>query len=495
MAANKKIAKKMIDEAVAAQMADVGVFKEKRGTKFTISDAKPYVDAVKNMKAIEGQSKEVIDLHVESVKAHYEILKDLTDTIAPKDDPFVEHYQTPPILEILYEDDPEFRKATEKFMEQLKKDEALIARESMRRYGGMYGPTCVVDFAFSPGSVSNVVNEVLKNTDIDSDYKKTLLAAKSWGMNTSYGIGGAFTEAVEAGKTAAEAAEVEVKTMQMLYDTPVDAQVKLMEDAGMDSFDCREYMKRYKEWMKPFVLAAKEAGVHPGNIVVVPAYCVGDVGHHIAQSTFNMLKDDVNMEIIEVVSHVMKNTLERGLEKGYDSLYDILSVATGSTAAAVSSMLWDEGFTAPMIVDLLTKRFHNYVNLYPGRGQAAELHNVDFMDMIHRGDKIIDDQPIGAGCKVKGIDIDFSPIENSYVLQNTQDYAYPACAISVKFSSLMRLADFPCLLTSEPVTATLMTNIIALDPGQVIAPARTCKDCAVCMYVKKHKHCNWKDTV
>jgi len=117
------------------------------------------------------------------------------------------------------------------------------------------------------------------------------------------------------------------------------------------------------------------------------------------------------------------------------------------------------------------------------------------MDMIHRGDKIIDDQPIGAGCKVKGIDIDFSPIEESYVLQNTQDYAYPACSISVKFSSLMRLADFPCLLTSEPVTATLMTNIIALDPGSVVAPARYCKDCAVCMYVKKHKHCNWKDTV
>ncbi len=493
--ANAKIAKKMIDEAVAAQMADINVFKEKRGKKFKITDAKPYVDAVKNMKAIEGQSQEVIDLHVESVKAHYEILKDLTDTIDPDDDPFVEHYQTPPILEILYEDDPDFRAAAEKFIDQIKADEALIARESMRRYGGMYGPTCVVDFAFSPGSVSNVVNEILKNTDIDSDYKKTLLASKSWGMNTSYGIGAAFTAAVEADKTAAEAAAEEVAAMQSLYDNPVEAQVNLMKDADMTSFDQAEYMRRYKEWMKPYVLAAKEAGVHPANIVVVPAYCVGDVGHHIAQSTFNMLKDDVMMEIVEVVSYVMKNTLERGLEEGYDSLYDVLSVATGSTAAAVSSMLWDEGFTAPMVVDLLTKRFHNYVNLNPGRGMAAELHNVDFMDMIHRGDKIIDDEPIGAGGKVKGIPVDFSPIAESEILNNTQRYAYPACAITVKFSSLMRLADFPCLLTSEPVTATLMTNIIATNPGGVVAPARYCKDCAVCMYVKKHQHCNWKDTV
>ncbi|MCC3144097.1 DUF2193 domain-containing protein [Halanaerobium sp. Z-7514] len=490
-----KIAKKMIDEAVAAQMADVGVFKAKRGQKFKITDAKPYVDAVKNMKAVEGQCKEVIDLHVESVKAHYEILKDLTDTIAPKDDPFVEHYQTPPILEILYEDDPDFRAAAEKFMAQLEADEALIARESMRRYGGMYGPTCVVDFAFSPGSVSNVVNEVLKNTDIDGDYKKTLLASKSWGMNTSYGIGAAFTEAVEAGKTAAEAARLEVEQMQKVYDTPVQAQIDLMDDADMTSFDQAEYMKRYKERMKPFVLAAKEAGVHPANIVVVPAYCVGDVGHHIAESTFNMLKDDVNMEIVEVVSNIMKNTLERGLEAGYDSLYDVLSVATGSTAAAVSAMLWDEGFTSPMIIDLLTKRFHNYVNLNPARGQAAELHNVDFMDMIHRGDKIIDDEPIGAGCKVKGVEVDFSPWSESEILNNLHRYAYPACSITVKFSSFMRMADFPCLLTSEPVTATLMTNIIATDPGQVVAPARYCKDCAVCLYVKKHKHCNWKDTV
>jgi hypothetical protein len=32
-------------------------------------------------------------------------------------------------------------------------------------------------------SASNVVNEVLKNTNIDGDYKKTLLAAKSWYEN------------------------------------------------------------------------------------------------------------------------------------------------------------------------------------------------------------------------------------------------------------------------------------------------------------------------
>ena len=38
-----------------------------------------------------------------------------------------------------------------------------------------------------------------------------------------------------------------------------------------------------------------------------------------------------------------------------------------------------------MIVDLLTKRFHNFVQQFPTRGAAAELHNCDFMDMIYRG--------------------------------------------------------------------------------------------------------------
>ena len=46
---------------------------------------------------------------------------------------------------------------------------------------------------------------------------------------------------------------------------------------------------------------------------------------------------------------------------------------------------------------------------------------------------------------------------------NPQRYTYPACAITVRFSSLMRLADYPCLLTSEPITATMMTNVVVAD--------------------------------
>ncbi|BCV21952.1 DUF2193 domain-containing protein [Moorella sp. Hama-1] len=486
---------KMVAEAMAAQKADVEVIKAKRGGVFKITDAKPYVDAVNGMKVGEGQSPEVIRLHVDSVNAHYDILNQLTETVRPEDDPFVEHYQTPAILEILYELDPAFRQAVEKFIAAIAANEALVGREAIRRYGGFYGPTCVVDFAYCPGSTSNVVNDILRGLDIDKDYKKAILSAKSWGMNTSYGIGAAFAAAIEAGKTASEAVKEEIAMLQLVYDRPIEAQTRLMIEAGHSSFDVKKYMEMYKERMRPAVKAAVDAGVHYGNIVTVPAYCVGDVAHHIAQSMFNMAKDDMTMAIIEAVTEVMEKTLNVGLEQGFKSQYDVLSVATGSSAAAVAYILEKDGFTVPMVIDLLTKRFFNYVQKYPNRGAAAELHNCDFLDMLHRGSKILEVSPIGAGGKVRGIPVQLDPIDANDVITNPQRYTYPACAITVRFSSLMRLADFPCLLTSEPVTATLMTNIIALDPQTPGSPARVCKDCAVTTLIKRHDYCNWKQSV
>jgi len=185
---------------------------------------------------------------------------------------------------------------------------------------------------------------------------------------------------------------------------------------------------------------------------------------------------------------VLEDMLKAGLDK-YESVYDVLSVATGSTAAAAAYILEKDGFTVAMVVDLLTKRFTNYVQMYPVRGGAAELHNVDFMDMLWRGSKIL------AKGKIKGVPLNLGAIDNNDVVSNPQRYTYPACAITVRFSSLMRLADFPCLLTSEPVTATLMTNVIALDPKTPGAPLRACKDCAVVSLIKRCSYCNCKATV
>ncbi len=496
----QEIIKKMIAEAMTAQHADVNQIKKKRGQNFVIDDTKVYVDAIKGMKPAGTQSKAVFSLHTDSVNAHYTILRSLTKTIRPEDDPYVEHYQTPVIMEMLCDEDLAFKKSVDAFVNSVKKAEALIGKESARRYAGFYGPTCVVDFALIPGSSSNIVNQILRTTDIPLAHKQAILAAKSWGMNTSYGIGDVFAHTLENGTTLADAVRQEIAMIQSIYATPVEAQARLMDSVGQSSFDCRKYMKDYRTKMKNAVSAALDEGVHYGNIVTVPAYCVGDIAHHIAQSTYNMCKDDVVMAVIDSVTEVMDKTLAAAAPH-MKTIQEPLSVATGTSASAAEYILELDGFNAIMVVDMLTKRYHNYVQIYPKRGAAVELHNCDFMDMIYRGWKMVDKarrmqngEPGPLVPKIAGFDVDLSPIHENDVLMNPQRYAYPACAMTVRFSAMMRLADYPCLLTSEPVTATLMTNIIALNKEAPAAPARICKDCASAALMDfRHCSCQWKE--
>lgn len=77
-----------------------------------------------------------------------------------------------------------------------------------------------MDFALVPGSTSNVVNQILRNTSIPDDHKKTILAAKSWGMNTSYGVGDVFAHAIEGGDTLTNAVKKEIEMLSSIYDHP-----------------------------------------------------------------------------------------------------------------------------------------------------------------------------------------------------------------------------------------------------------------------------------
>jgi hypothetical protein len=240
-------------------------------------------------------------------------------------------------------------------------------------------------------------------------------------------------------------------------------------------------MDGYKSKMTPVIEAAYKAGVHPANIVTIPAYCVGDIGHHIAQSAYNMFKDDMVFAIYESVTKVFAETLKKGLKQdAFKSGWDVVAAATGAPAAAAAYVLALDAFNVPILVDLLVKRFYNYAAINPKRGEADELHNVDFMDILKRGEAII-----AGGAKIKGIEIDFSPITSNEVIANPQRYTYPACAITQRFAALMSMSDFPCYLTPECVTATAMTNMIALKPDVAGAPMKGCKDCAVSSMIKR----------
>lgn len=486
--ASQKIFENMVRQAMAAVKADVGNIKQKRGTQFKVRDAQPYVDAVNAMQPTEEQCKEVFDLHIQSVNAHYDILCKLTDTVRPEDDPFVEHYQTPAILEILYAEDPSFRKSVDRFIQAIADEEALIGRESARRYGGIYGPVAGVDFTLSPGSTANVFNRILAKLDIPKPHKETILASKSFGMNTSYCLGAAFQEAIEAGKTVAQAAKEEIETLQFIYDQPIAAQSKLMAGhnlgghGGHSSFDTTAYMQEYKERMKPVVQAALKAGVHPGNTVAIPAYCVGDVAHHNSQTMFNFAQDPIVMAMLEAHTQALESTLNRGLQKGFNNEYSVLTLAVGTSAALLAYELVKDAVPVPSFVQFLVDRYHNLVAMNPGRNPVAELHNVDMIMSVHRGWKTLKAKPLGGGGEIGGVAIDFGPVDRHDVLANIHRYAYPACAITQRAGAIFKLADFPCLLTSEPVTATLLTHVAALHKESAVAPLRTDKDWGVTDY-------------
>ncbi|HYG58147.1 MAG TPA: DUF2193 family protein [Symbiobacteriaceae bacterium] len=486
---SQKVFENMVNQGLAAIKADVINIKQRRGTQFKVTDAKPYVDAVNAMKPTEEQCKEVFDLHIESVNAHYKILTGLTDTVRPEDDPFVEHFQTPVILEILYAEIPEFRKSVELFIKAIKDEEALIGRESVRRYGGMYGPVAGVDFTLSPGSTANVFNRILAKLDIPKQHKEIILASKSFGMNTSYCLGAAFQAAVESGLTVADAVVEEIKTLQFIYEQPTAAQTKQMATHNLGghgpytSFDTAKYMLKYKEALTPVVKAALKAGVHPANIVAIPAYCVGDVAHHNSQTMFNMAQDPIIMAMFEAHTEALELTLKKGLQKGFANEYGVISLATGSLAAMLAYELVKDAVPIPSFIQFLVDRYSNLVAMNPNRGPVAELHNVDMIATVHRGWKILKPKAIGGGGgEVGGVPIDLTPLDTHDVLRNIHRYTYPPCAITQRAGTVFKLADFPCLLTSEPVTATMLTHVAALHKEIPIAPIRIDKDAAVTDY-------------
>ena len=483
---------KAINESFSVMNADIELLRKHRGKKFLIRDLKPYLDVVDALCAREGQEDAVFDLHKESVAQHYGILKDLTDTIEKRDEPYTEHIQGPALMEMLYERDPAFRRFVEKFIAQLAKSEPLLSVEAARKHSGYYGPVCVADFALTPGSTANVLNQILRKmrpSGKDKYYAEIVLASKSWGMNTSYVFGWRYVDAMEEGCKAEEAVKKEIEMLQRIFDSPMAAQAELMNEVGAFPFGIDKYQERYFKGMQKTVDAALEKEVNYANILSVPAYAAGDIGHHLCQSTYDMYKDDYALAMLEAVCEVVERTLRKG-DDGYESLGQVLSTATGAAAAGVTYLLESEGYTSDIVIDLMIKRFTNFIHKYPHRGVGIEFHNVDFMDVVFRGNRIIH----ANGSKIGSIPVDYSPLEERKMIRDFRGCIYPNCAINHIFSTLMRFADHFCLLNIEPITMVMMTNILAKDPKNSMSPIKGCKRCAVsavlphrCQYCERTK--------
>jgi hypothetical protein len=489
---------KAIKEALSLQNADLEILREKRGKKFLIKDAKLYVKVVERMNPEGDQSGVVFSLHKNSVKSHYEILDELSlsNSIAYRDEPYTEHFQTPVLLEILYEKDPEFREFVERFIQEISIAESIILRESRMKYYGFYGPTCALDFALTPGSTGNVLNQILRRMKLSGRggegekehyYARTLLASKSFGINTSYGFGWKFLNAIKEGKTEKEAVKEEANMLKLIFSCPIKAQQQLMQEVKFLSFNPEDYLREYKRRMRKTVEKAIDEEVHYGNILSVPAYAVGDIGHHLSQSIYDLCKDDLAFAILEGIVDVTESTLKK--KANYENLNQVLSIATGSAAGVITYILESEGFNAKMVISLLMKKFQNFIQTHPYRGIALELHSVDFMDSIHRGDKILHEDK-GKIFKTK---IDFSPLKKRGIVRDPREWIYPNYAFNSRFSTLMKISDHFCLFNLEPMSVGILTNILSLKPEKLIAPIKTCKKCAVSFIMKERcKYCERK---
>lgn len=459
--------------------ANIAMLEKHRGKKFLLKDLKPYLKTVGGLKAADGQNDTVFALHRESVHNHLSILEDLTDTINYADEPYTEHLQGPALMEILYDMDPSFRKFVERFIKRIDECEKIVGKEGERKYTGFYGPVCVADFALTPGSTANVLNRMMRGmklTDKERYYAQVVLASKSWGMNTSYVFGWRYIEALKEGKTTKDAAKEEIEMLKYIFESPLEAQAKLMDEVGAFPFGTDRYLKRYKENMRETTEKAVQDKVNYANILSVPAYAVGDIGHHLCQSTYDMYKDDFALEMLEGVVEVVEDTLHKGMDD-FKDLPQILSTATGSAAAAVTYMLESEGYTSDVVIELLMKRFQGFIRKYPYRGVGIEFHNVDFMDVAYRGNKILE---VG---NIKGIPLDYTPLVKRGIVRDFKGCIYPNCAINRIFSTLIRFADHFCLLNIEPVTMALLTNIIAREPENSMSPVRGCKKCAASAFL------------
>lgn len=484
---------KTINEAISLQRADLEIIKEKRGKKFFIRDAKPYVRVVKQMRARENQREEVFSLHKDSLKTHYDILDELTEGIEYKDEPHTEHFQTPVLMEILYEKDSEFKEFVDKFVKKISNSESIILRECKRKYNGFYGPTCALDFVLTPGSTSNVLNQILRRMKLSEKecyYANTILASKSFGMNASYIFGWKFLKSIEKKKTEKEAVNEEIEMLKLIFSSPMKAQEQIMEEVKFRSFNPENYLKEYKHRMEKTVEKAINNGVHYGNIISITAYAVGDIGHHLSQSIYDLCKDDMVFSILEGIAEITENTLKK--IKHYENLSQILSVSNSCASAAITYILENEGFNANMIIELLMKKFQIFIRKYPFRGLGLEFHSVDFLDAIHKGNKIINENE----GKIFKTQIDFSPLMNKGIVRNPEGWIYPNYAFNSRFSSLMKISDHFCLFNLEPVSIGILTNIISTEPEKLVAPIKTCKECAVSSFMKERcKYCEMERMV
>lgn len=471
------LAEKIADDVVSIQKAWVDTVKENRGNRFKVSDWRRMLQVKTRLVPAGKQSQKVFDLYLTSAKAGYDVISSLTDFVRPEDEPWLEYYQTAAVFEILYEFDTEFKRAACELAKAIDGAKDLILEEAFARFHGRYGPSWVADYVATPGSFSNLMKRILDKVKIKTEYKWTLINAVSAARNTSYSVmfGSEFLDKFSETKDVEKAIQAEKERMKQMWLDPMGTQIQIMKELGQKSFDYKKCLYLFKERIRESTVDAAKAGVHYANLTLIPFWAAGDF-HHISQTTYNLCKGDIEMSILESLTEALAKTIEQAKRK--HRLRNPYQIPTWEvTAAGAARIMQLDGFTSDMINELLTRRFYNLLAENPQQFKY-ECMNDEFVSFLSQGEHILTRLPIGLGGKVNGVNIDVSPIDDNEVLKNPQRYSWPECPITARFSGLLRFADDPFYLHSDPMICTYATELIAMDPSKPYLPYLFCKQCS-----------------
>lgn len=454
---SKPILERMVKDLIAIQNMIVNTVRENRGGRFHLGLWKPMYDIKENVTVFDGESSEVIKLYEICGKLHQDIIRSLTQSIRPEDEPWTENFQVPPILEIFYETDPAFRKAVEKFVDKLMESDHLVDRMCFCRYSGVLGPTSVHGDS-SAGSVG-LYRPVLEQLDLSPHYKETIIAAVTGARNTSYTnlIGTVFAENYEKGVPWAKAVQLEKDRLRFMWLSPTACHLQTLKELGFASFDPAAYLQQFKQGVRPIVEKSVAAGVHYGNILTI-ANTAGGIEHHVGQMTLNMCKDDFNFSVYEAVARVSIQTIQKAWAAGQvtdPESYPMYAI----TAAATMQILAMDGWNVDMIHNLLHTRARELYRIAPRRMLFEDL-NPAFLEYIARGERVLK-QDKG---KVGDIEVDLSPIQENDVLMHPQRYTWGQTPITCRFSAVMRFADEPFQLINDPMMLVWVKDVLALRP-------------------------------
>lgn len=254
----------VIENLIAIQDSIVRHVRQNRGTRFHISHWEEITAIKERTPMRDGISATTIRMYRQAARFHYECIHGMTDTIHPHDEPWLENIQAPAVIQLLKEQDPQFKRAVDGLIQAIDKDEhRAVERMAMACYTGQYGPTWIFGERglapherylsggeAVPGTQRYLYRTLLSEVEADDNAKGAIAGTRM----TSYAnmVGLSFCRTLEEGGSLQDAVQAEKEMLIRQWEDPMRAQKHLMDELHFNSFDMQRYMEELKALVAPY---------------------------------------------------------------------------------------------------------------------------------------------------------------------------------------------------------------------------------------------------